>query len=358
MIVADEPRQQPVAIRVTRPYSSPEEFLEHELETLTRTSVTLIGAQPRPKGVILRFEVVFTGGGQLLRGEGRVVGYKENALADQPGLVLRFTRLDTKSKALVDRAAAIREARARAALQAAMGEDSSMPPVAPSSMSPGSLPPTSIGPMSVPNAPPSWEASGPPTRPHETPAFHRAGPSSDSSFDESTFADGSSPKLDSDPHVASSKPQPPSFTPPRVPSARPDPPPPAPPSSPTVADAPLARDIARPAPIEPFAMSPTAPPVMRPSAPARIEPPISSQPLPASSKPAIPSSKPSAGSVPSVSSQSAMPTSSKPALPSSRPAMPSSRPSLSREEREPLLSRLRERAQGLSPARLEALIRR
>jgi hypothetical protein len=124
--VADEPRQ-PVAIRVSRPYASEDEFLEHELETLTRTSVTLVGSQSRPQGVILRFEIALANGVALLRGEGRVVGYKLNAYGDLPGLTLRFTRLDTKSKALVDRAATMREARARAAFDASV-TDSVRPP--------------------------------------------------------------------------------------------------------------------------------------------------------------------------------------------------------------------------------------
>ncbi|MEO8876095.1 MAG: hypothetical protein ABI461_10950, partial [Polyangiaceae bacterium] len=55
-----------------------------------------------------------------LRGEGRVVAHKQNAFGDSPGLTLRFTRLDTRSKALVDKAAAIRDAKARAALDASM----------------------------------------------------------------------------------------------------------------------------------------------------------------------------------------------------------------------------------------------
>jgi molecular chaperone DnaK len=134
--VADDPRQ-PVAIRVTRPYQSEDEFLEKEIETLTRTSVVLVGAQSRPQGVILRFEVTLLDGVPILRGEGRVVAFKPRALGDLPGLTLRFTRLDAKSKALVDRAAAIRDARARAMLQAAMGE-SDYPP--PSSIPPPSIP--------------------------------------------------------------------------------------------------------------------------------------------------------------------------------------------------------------------------
>jgi hypothetical protein len=101
----------PVAVRIVRPYKNEDEFLENELETVGKTSVILIGAHPRPTGVILRFEVTLQSGGTILRGEGRVLSHKENAFRGQAGLSLRFTRLDPKSKALVDRAAALREAR-------------------------------------------------------------------------------------------------------------------------------------------------------------------------------------------------------------------------------------------------------
>jgi hypothetical protein len=108
--VPEDPRP-PVAIRITRPYASEDEFLEHELETLSRTSVTLLGAQPRPQGVVLRFELMLSSGQVLMRGEGRVVGFRPNAYQGLGGLTLRFTRLDSRSKSLVDRAAAVRERR-------------------------------------------------------------------------------------------------------------------------------------------------------------------------------------------------------------------------------------------------------
>jgi hypothetical protein len=108
--VADNARP-PVAVRIVRPFDTEEAFLENELETVGKTSVILIGAHSRPTGVILRFEVVLANGATVLRGEGRVLAHKENAFRGQPGLALRFTRLDPKSKAVVDRAAAIREAR-------------------------------------------------------------------------------------------------------------------------------------------------------------------------------------------------------------------------------------------------------
>ena len=108
--MAENPRP-PVAIRIVRPYDNEDEFLENELVTVGKTSVILIGAHPRPTGVILRFEMNLQSGVTLLRGEGRVLAHKESAFRGQAGLTLRFTRLDPKSKALVDRAAAMREAR-------------------------------------------------------------------------------------------------------------------------------------------------------------------------------------------------------------------------------------------------------
>ncbi|MGO9833665.1 MAG: hypothetical protein ACLP1X_05570 [Polyangiaceae bacterium] len=108
--MADDPRP-PVAIRITRPYATEDEYLEQELDLLSRTGITLVGAQPRPQGVVLRFELVLSAGQVLLRGEGRVVGFKPSAHQGTGGLSLRFTRIDARSKALLDKAAALRERR-------------------------------------------------------------------------------------------------------------------------------------------------------------------------------------------------------------------------------------------------------
>jgi hypothetical protein len=134
-----------VAIRIVRPYANEDEFLTNELETVGKTSIILIGAHPRPAGIILRFEVTLASGATILRGEGRVLAHKERAFRGQPGLSLRFTRLDPKSKALVDRAVAMREARLS-------GEAPSMRPSAPSS--PPNVAP-SVVPSVAPNAAPS-----------------------------------------------------------------------------------------------------------------------------------------------------------------------------------------------------------
>jgi hypothetical protein len=143
----------PIAIRITRPYATEDEYLEHEVDTLTRASITLVGAQPRAEGVVLRFEVVLPSGHVLIRGEGRVVGFKANAHQGAGGLSLRFTRLDTRSKALVDRAAALRERR-----RPSMRPSASEPPIA-------SMPPAAPR-LSVP--PPLRASVPPPSRPPVT----------------------------------------------------------------------------------------------------------------------------------------------------------------------------------------------
>jgi molecular chaperone DnaK len=152
--VPDDPKA-PVAIRITRPFGSEDEFLQHELDSLTRTTVTLIGAQSRPQGVILRFEVTLASGDPLLRGEGRVVGFRPAAQGNDSGLTLRFTRLDARSKNLVDRAAAVRE-KARISLHPPRHahEPVATPPppparIAPLHPAPPSAPITSPEPLSL-----------------------------------------------------------------------------------------------------------------------------------------------------------------------------------------------------------------
>jgi hypothetical protein len=162
--VADDPRSpsSPVAIRITRPQGTEDEFLEQELDMLTRTSVTLLGAQARPQGVVLRFELVLSSGHVLVRGEGRVVGFKPNAHHGLGGLTLRFTRLDSRSKALIDKAAALRERRRPCAMPGV--PDTPMPSASPSGPpgAPSAPPPP---PRRASSAPPPARASKPPPLP-------------------------------------------------------------------------------------------------------------------------------------------------------------------------------------------------
>ncbi|HSQ62070.1 MAG TPA: hypothetical protein VLM85_02605, partial [Polyangiaceae bacterium] len=148
----------PVAIRITRPYQTEDEFLRHERDTISRTGVTLVGAQRRPDGAVLRFEVALASGVPLLRGEGRVVGYREPAHGHEGGLSLRFTRLDSKSKALVDRIAAMPKR--------------SMPPPLPPAARRSVAPPPMPAPLAPPPAPSSDSLNGVPEIPVSSSDVH------------------------------------------------------------------------------------------------------------------------------------------------------------------------------------------
>jgi hypothetical protein len=157
----------PAAIRITRPYPTEDEFLEHELDMLTRTTVTLVGAQPRPQGVVLRFELVLSSGQVVLRGEGRVLASKPAVYRGLGGLTLRFTRLDSRSKALVDKAAALRDQRRPSMIPASAVQSS---PELPSSAPPSSE--ETAQPKEGPSVPPPGDpgahgptASSPPPPP-------------------------------------------------------------------------------------------------------------------------------------------------------------------------------------------------
>ena len=168
--MAEDPRSlsPPVAIRITRPYTTEDEFLEQELETLSRTSVTLLGAQPRPQGVVLRFELVLSSGHVLMRGEGRVVGFRPNIQQGMGGLTLRFTRLDTRSKALVDKAATFRERR-RPSMRPEVEPSPSTPPAIEDTGARIPAPPESSSPVEVPLDLESTRAEAPVAKRSERP---------------------------------------------------------------------------------------------------------------------------------------------------------------------------------------------
>ena len=165
----------PVAIRITRPYDSEDELGRHELDTISRTGVVLVGAQPRPEGVILRFELALASGTPVLRGEGRVIGYKSAVVGSEPGLAVRFTRLDSKSKALVDRVAALREMRRSVPPPPAMPQEPEVaanepppPPVSAPEIPIAVASSSDALPASAPEPAPPAPAPAPPSTPQPT----------------------------------------------------------------------------------------------------------------------------------------------------------------------------------------------
>jgi hypothetical protein len=95
-------------MRILRPYSTEEEFVRGDGLTIGRMGMILIGAPPRPPGIIIRFEIVLSDGQPVFRGEGKVVAHRVHANG-RKGLEVRFTRLDSRSKAVIEKALELRK---------------------------------------------------------------------------------------------------------------------------------------------------------------------------------------------------------------------------------------------------------
>lgn len=135
--MAESPRPPPT-IRITRPWGSEKEFIEGDLAFLGRTAILLPNAPARQPGELIRFEIVLSTGTPVFRGEGHVVAHHAPGGAKPPGLEVRFTRIDARSKLVLDR---VRERRT------ALVRSGSIPPPALVSQAP---PP---GPLSQPPLP-------------------------------------------------------------------------------------------------------------------------------------------------------------------------------------------------------------
>ena len=116
----ENPRPPPT-IRITRPWGSEKEFIEGDLAFLGRTAILLPNAPAREAGELIRFEIVLSTGTPVFRGEGHVVAHHAPGGSKPPGLEVRFTRIDARSKLILDR---VRERRT------ALVRSGSMPPPA------------------------------------------------------------------------------------------------------------------------------------------------------------------------------------------------------------------------------------
>jgi hypothetical protein len=141
----------PIAIRVVRPQETEEAWFEQELGTMTRSSLLLLGVGTRPAGTVLRFEVTLKSGKPVLRGEGKVVEMR--AFEGTEGLLVRFTKLDPKSKQTVDAAHTKRGLEFRARTQSFTNEAEPLSEAQPAPLSVAQPEPVpAAAPMPVPAA--------------------------------------------------------------------------------------------------------------------------------------------------------------------------------------------------------------
>ena len=107
-----------VPLRFKLPYPTELEFLEKFAGHLSRGGVFLGTRTAKPEGTRVAFEFVLSGGEQVLRGEGvvaKVVAADPKDPGIKPGMTIRFTRLDSRSRAIVDRAVALKQGTPEAA---------------------------------------------------------------------------------------------------------------------------------------------------------------------------------------------------------------------------------------------------
>jgi hypothetical protein len=94
----------PIVIRIVRPFSNVEEYLDAESGTIDRRGMLLVDADALPPDTLVRFIVSLASGEALVKAEGRV---KKHVVADGSspgGLMVRFKRFGGVTKEFIDRA--------------------------------------------------------------------------------------------------------------------------------------------------------------------------------------------------------------------------------------------------------------
>ena len=119
-------------LRIRLPYGSEAEFIERYGANVSRGGVFIATRALRPDATGISFEFVLKDGSRLLRGEGVVQVAPAGEGEARAGMTVRFTRLDSRSKALIDRILAARsglgEAQPPAVVEAAQPPTSAAQP--------------------------------------------------------------------------------------------------------------------------------------------------------------------------------------------------------------------------------------
>lgn len=97
---ANEPKKVPLRIRL--PFTTEAEFVERYGANVTRGGIFIATKHGKPEGTPISFELVLQDSTRLMRGEGVV---QKLLVDDQPGksgMLVRFTRIDARTKGLID----------------------------------------------------------------------------------------------------------------------------------------------------------------------------------------------------------------------------------------------------------------
>ncbi|PZR11382.1 MAG: hypothetical protein DI536_17280 [Archangium gephyra] len=109
---SNEPRKVPLRIRL--PFTSEAEFIERYGANVTRGGIFIATRTGKPEGTPLSFELVLQDGTRLMRGEGVVHKLTVDEQPGKSGMLVRFTRIDARTKGLIDQIIEARETSAPA----------------------------------------------------------------------------------------------------------------------------------------------------------------------------------------------------------------------------------------------------
>ncbi len=99
----------PVALRIRLPFASEDEFVERYGQNVARGGIFIATRAVKPLGTAIAFELVLQSGDRLMRGEGTVQQVQEDETPGKSGMLVRFVRLDARSRALIDKILSFRE---------------------------------------------------------------------------------------------------------------------------------------------------------------------------------------------------------------------------------------------------------
>jgi molecular chaperone DnaK len=145
----NEPKKVPLRIRL--PFATEEQFIERYGANVTRGGIFLATRHSKPEGTPLSFELVLQDGVRLMRGEGVVKKVVVDEAAGRSGMLVRFTRIDTRTKGLIDLIVARREGLEHA--EAPLGRASQPASSSPTSPSTGKISSTALQGAAPPPAP-------------------------------------------------------------------------------------------------------------------------------------------------------------------------------------------------------------
>jgi uncharacterized protein (TIGR02266 family) len=98
-----------VPLRIRLPFATEPEFVDRYGANVERGGIFIATRTPKPQGTEISFELVLSNGERLMRGEGVVQQVRSEDAPGKAGMLVRFVRLDPRTKALIDRIAAARD---------------------------------------------------------------------------------------------------------------------------------------------------------------------------------------------------------------------------------------------------------